>query len=73
MLGESCYTLLINAAPGDAMFKREMIGQVVSYRVNGETAFWGIAEYMMDGWVGIRSVGGGLDEAPASMVFPDPT
>ena len=44
----------------------------VQYVAGGRVSFWGVAEYVTaDGWVGIRQVGGRLDEAPLSNVQLD--
>lgn len=49
-----------------------LIGHLVAYRLNGVTVLWGRAEYLTaDGWVGVRQVGGRLDECPADLVVAD--
>lgn len=48
-------------------------GDVVQFVVNGKIMFFGKAEYITHGWVGIRQPSGRIDEAPISHVEIDPT
>jgi len=51
------------------------VTQVVQYELDGELVFFGVLEYVRDGWCGIRQPhdGGRLDEAPAHLCRVDPT
>lgn len=43
-----------------------LVGKMVRFVVNGETAFSGLCRYVTkDGWCGIRTEGDRMDEAPA--------
>lgn len=51
------------------MDAQTLVGQQVAYMVDGEAVFFGVAEYVVGGWVGIRQDDGRLDEAPAAFVL----
>lgn len=52
---------------------RNLVGHAVQFVIGNRVVLWGIAEYLRDGWVGIRQVDGRLDEAPLDHVEVDAT